>query len=99
MASARGGLDSINIDLIYGLPLQTMESFARTVGRSMRPGPTAARYAYAHLPERFQPQRRIAAAQLPPRLERCRCCRTREGGPFLAYLQANRNRARFSRII
>ena len=67
MASARAvGFDSINVDLIYGLPLQTAESFARTVEQvnALRPDRIAL-YAYAHLPERFKSQRRIAAAQLP----------------------------------
>ncbi len=62
----RIGFDSINVDLIYGLPRQTPESFARTleqVGR-LRPDRIAL-YAYAHLPERFKPQRRIISADLP----------------------------------
>ena len=60
------GFDSINLDLIYGLPRQTPESFARTLAqvRQLRPDRIAL-YAYAHLPERFKPQRRIAAADLP----------------------------------
>jgi oxygen-independent coproporphyrinogen-3 oxidase len=58
--------DSINADLIYGLPLQTRESFARTVEQigALRPDRIAL-YAYAHLPLRFKPQRRIVAAELP----------------------------------
>ncbi len=60
------GFTSINADLIYGLPLQTPESFARTVAQmaSLRPDRIAL-YAYAHLPARFKPQRRIDAHQLP----------------------------------
>jgi oxygen-independent coproporphyrinogen III oxidase len=67
IASARTlGYGSINADLIYGLPLQTRESFARTVAQigAMRPERIAL-YAYAHLPQRFKPQRRSAAADLP----------------------------------
>jgi oxygen-independent coproporphyrinogen-3 oxidase len=67
MASARElGYRSINADLIYGLPKQTPESFARTVEQvcALRPDRIAL-YAYAHLPERFKPQRRIADADLP----------------------------------
>ena len=58
--------DSINADLIYGLPLQTAASFARTVEQigELRPDRIAL-YAYAHLPQRFKPQRRIVAAELP----------------------------------
>ncbi|PKO70438.1 MAG: oxygen-independent coproporphyrinogen III oxidase [Betaproteobacteria bacterium HGW-Betaproteobacteria-16] len=60
------GFESINVDLIYGLPLQTPESFARTLAQvnELRPDRIAL-YAYAHLPTRFKPQRRIVAAELP----------------------------------
>ena len=60
------GYGSINADLIYGLPKQTPESFARTVQQigELRPDRIAL-YAYAHLPERFKPQRRIHDADLP----------------------------------
>ena len=60
------GFDSINVDLIYGLPRQTPESFARTLEqvRQLRPDRIAL-YGYAHLPERFKPQRRIVSADLP----------------------------------
>ncbi|QPC30248.1 oxygen-independent coproporphyrinogen III oxidase [Caldimonas thermodepolymerans] len=67
MQSARElGFDSINADLIYGLPRQTPESFARTLQQigELRPDRIAL-YAYAHLPQRFKPQRRIDAAELP----------------------------------
>ncbi len=67
MEEARAiGFDSINVDLIYGLPRQTPESFARTLAQvqQLRPDRIAL-YAYAHLPERFKPQRRIVAAELP----------------------------------
>ena len=65
--SARGiGFDSVSIDLIYGLPLQTPESFSRTLSQVQQLRPDrAAIYAYAHLPERFKPQRRILSAELP----------------------------------
>ena len=60
------GFQSINADLIYGLPRQSPESFARTVAQigELRPDRIAL-YAYAHLPARFKPQRRIDPAQLP----------------------------------
>lgn len=62
----RIGFDSVNVDLIYGLPLQTPESFARTLAQvsTLRPDRIAL-YGYAHLPERFKPQRRILTAELP----------------------------------
>ena len=60
------GFDSINVDLIYGLPRQTPESFARTLSQVAQLKPDRiALYAYAHLPERFKPQRRIVSADLP----------------------------------
>ncbi|MBI2745166.1 MAG: oxygen-independent coproporphyrinogen III oxidase [Burkholderiales bacterium] len=65
-AARERGFDSVNVDLIYGLPQQTPESFARTIQQvnELRPDRIAL-YAYAHLPERFKPQRRIASAELP----------------------------------
>ncbi|MGV0961383.1 MAG: oxygen-independent coproporphyrinogen III oxidase [Limnohabitans sp.] len=65
-AARRLGFESVNVDLIYGLPLQTPESFDRTLAQvnELRPDRIAL-YAYAHLPERFKPQRRIHAAELP----------------------------------
>ncbi len=65
-AARERGFDSVNVDLIYGLPQQTPESFARTIQQvnELRPDRIAL-YAYAHLPERFKPQRRIATAELP----------------------------------
>ena len=72
MQSARElGYASINADLIYGLPKQTPASFARTVQQigELRPDRIAL-YAYAHLPERFKPQRRISDADLPSPAQR-----------------------------
>lgn len=65
-AARERGFDSVNVDLIYGLPMQTPESFSRTLKQvvELRPDRIAL-YAYAHLPERFKPQRRISAADLP----------------------------------
>ena len=72
--SARAlNFESINTDLIYGLPMQTPDSFAHTVSQvaALRPDRIAL-YAYAHLPQRFKPQRRIDAADLPPPEHRIR---------------------------
>ena len=65
-AARKIGFESVNVDLIYGLPKQTPESFDRTLQQvnELRPDRIAL-YAYAHLPERFKPQRRILAAELP----------------------------------
>ncbi|OYU26476.1 MAG: oxygen-independent coproporphyrinogen III oxidase [Burkholderiales bacterium PBB2] len=67
MVSARAlGFESTNVDLIYGLPLQTPESFARTIEQvgALKPDRIAL-YGYAHLPQRFKPQRRINEVELP----------------------------------
>jgi oxygen-independent coproporphyrinogen-3 oxidase len=71
LEARRLGFESINADLIYGLPRQTPASFARTVAQigSLRPDRIAL-YAYAHLPQRFKPQRRIDAAELPGAAQR-----------------------------
>jgi oxygen-independent coproporphyrinogen-3 oxidase len=65
-AARERGFDSINVDLIYGLPRQSPESFDRTLAQvtKLRPDRIAL-YAYAHLPERFKPQRRINTVELP----------------------------------
>lgn len=70
-ASRRIGFESLNVDLIYGLPKQTPESFARTVAQvgELRPDRIAL-YAYAHLPQRFKPQRRIDDHALPTGAQR-----------------------------
>ena len=66
-ASRELGFESVNVDLIYGLPMQTPETFERTLAQVVTLHPDRiALYAYAHLPERFKPQRRIHAEDLPP---------------------------------
>jgi len=61
------GADSVNIDLIYGLPYQSeagfIESLKRIIGE-LRPDRLSI-FNYAHLPERFKPQRQIDAGTLP----------------------------------
>jgi oxygen-independent coproporphyrinogen-3 oxidase len=65
-AARANGFKSVNIDLIYGLPKQSRESFARTLDQVLQLSPDRiALYHYAHLPERFKAQRRIEAADLP----------------------------------
>ena len=62
----RIGFDSVNMDLIYGLPLQGPASFARTLEQVAQVRPDRiALYGYAHLPERFKPQRRLDGGLLP----------------------------------
>lgn len=60
------GFKSINVDLIYGLPKQTPQSFEKTIQTTITLRPDRiALYAYAHLPERFKPQRQIKTEDLP----------------------------------
>jgi len=65
-AARQLGFRSINIDLIYGLPKQTPAGFAKTLEAiiALRPDRLSI-FNYAHLPERFKPQRRINAEDLP----------------------------------
>lgn len=60
------GFRSVNIDLIYGLPLQTRAGFGRTLDTviAMRPDRLAV-YSYAHMPQLFKPQKHINADDLP----------------------------------
>lgn len=72
MAHARQcGFKSINVDLIYGLPLQTVASFLTTLETVLaaQPGRLSI-FNYAHMPELFKPQRRINAEDLPPATEK-----------------------------
>jgi len=60
------GLRSVNVDLIYGLPRQTLAGFAQTLETVLRERPDRlAVYGYAHLPHLFRAQRQIADAELP----------------------------------
>ena len=57
---------SINVDLIYGLPMQTLAGFERTLDIVLQARPDRlAIYSYAHLPELFKAQRQIDASTLP----------------------------------
>jgi len=60
------GFKSINIDLIYGLPLQNRSGFRETLQHIIDLSPDRISvFNYAHLPERFMPQRRIQSEDLP----------------------------------
>ncbi|HFD31702.1 MAG TPA: oxygen-independent coproporphyrinogen III oxidase [Gammaproteobacteria bacterium] len=62
---------SISIDLIYGLPFQTLSSFSDTLDEIIKLSPDRISvFNYAHLPNRFKPQRRINEADLPPSEEK-----------------------------
>jgi oxygen-independent coproporphyrinogen-3 oxidase len=72
-AARTAGIRSINLDLIYGLPRQTRASFAQTLDKVLVLSPERiALYHYAHLPERFKPQRRIDTTELPSAAEKMR---------------------------
>ena len=68
MEAARSeGFKSISVDLIYGLPLQSVASFARTVDEIVEQNPDRISvFNYAHLPDLFKTQRQIDASALPP---------------------------------
>lgn len=72
MQAARdAGFRSISLDLIYGLPLQTEASFARTLDKIIDAAPDRLSvFNYAHLPEMFKTQRQIDAEQLPEPAEK-----------------------------
>ena len=60
------GFESMNIDLMYGLPHQTVETFNTTLDTIIEFSPDRiALFNYAHLPHMFMPQRRIDEAAIP----------------------------------
>jgi oxygen-independent coproporphyrinogen-3 oxidase len=65
-AGRANGFRSINMDLILGLPKQTLLGFGETLERVIECDPDRiALYSYAHLPSMFKPQQRIVEADLP----------------------------------
>lgn len=66
-AAREAGFQSISVDLIYGLPLQTVASFDTTLAKiiALRPDRIAT-YSYAHLPALFKAQRLIRSEDMPP---------------------------------
>ena len=65
-AARRSGFRSVSVDLIYGLPKQTEATFSTTLNQVVELRPNRiSNYNYAHLPERFTPQKRIQASDLP----------------------------------
>jgi oxygen-independent coproporphyrinogen-3 oxidase len=60
------GFNSVSIDLIYGLPLQTIDSFTHTIDTVVSAKPDRlAVYNYAHLPHIFRAQRMIDSKDIP----------------------------------
>jgi len=65
-AARANGFRSLNVDLIYGLPRQTLSGFDVTLDKVLRGAPDRiALYSYAHVPHLFKPQRRISEYELP----------------------------------
>ncbi len=66
LAARDAGFKSVSVDLIYGLPRQTLEGFRATLEKTLSLAPDRiALYSYAHLPQIFMPQRRIHDIELP----------------------------------
>jgi oxygen-independent coproporphyrinogen-3 oxidase len=64
---------SINLDLIYGLPKQTLAGFEHTLDQVIDIAPDRiAVYGYAHLPRLFKAQRQIQSQDLPDATTRLR---------------------------
>jgi oxygen-independent coproporphyrinogen-3 oxidase len=89
-AAREAGFRSVSIDLIYGLPKQTVISMAQTLTKVIKASPDRiAVYNYAHLPHLFKPQRRIADADLPSadaRLDMLAMCIRRLGEAGYVYI-------------
>jgi oxygen-independent coproporphyrinogen-3 oxidase len=66
-AARKSGFNSVSVDLIYGLPLQTAKSFEKTIDSVLTSRPDRLSvYNYAHLPHLFRAQRMISSEQVPP---------------------------------
>ena len=70
--SARAlGFRSISVDLIYGLPFQNLDTVSRTLEKVQQLNPDRiSLYNYAHLPDRFMPQKRLRAEDMPQAAEK-----------------------------
>jgi oxygen-independent coproporphyrinogen III oxidase len=65
-AARASGFNSTSVDLIYGLPRQTLTGFARTLDEIVAlASDRVAVYGYAHLPDMFKAQNQIKASELP----------------------------------
>ena len=63
--------ESVNIDLIYGLPYQTLETFSETIDKVIKLNPDRiANFNYAHVPWLKRLQRMIDESALPPPQEK-----------------------------
>ncbi len=72
-AARAEGFHGVSLDLIYGLPHQTLDSFKQTLDTVIEMAPDRLSiFNYAHLPTRFKPQRRINTDELPNAAEKLR---------------------------
>ncbi|MEM5341087.1 oxygen-independent coproporphyrinogen III oxidase [Paraburkholderia azotifigens] len=70
-AARATGFHSIGVDLIYGLPYQTVSSFSRTLDTMLELAPDRLSvFGYAHMPQLFKMQRQMDPSTLPPPAER-----------------------------
>ncbi len=89
-AARDNGFESISVDLIYGLPHQSVFTFDETLKQiiDLRPDRVSI-FNYAHLPERFSPQKRILVSDLPApneKLEILSLCIERLTGAGYVYI-------------
>ncbi len=72
----RLGFDSVNVDVIYGLPFQTAESFGESVDKVIGLGPDrVAMFSYAHVPW-LKKQQGSFVKNLPEGMEKFRIFQT-----------------------
>lgn len=65
-AARAAGFRSISIDLIYGLPKQSLKTIGETLAKVVKASPDRISiYNYAHMPQLFKSQRLIVDADLP----------------------------------
>jgi oxygen-independent coproporphyrinogen-3 oxidase len=90
IAARDAGFRSVSIDLIYGLPLQTLDTMEQTLDKVIDLSPDRiAIYNYAHLPHLFKPQRRIGENDLPDagtKLDMLALCIGRLGSAGYVYI-------------
>ena len=89
-AARAAGFRSVSIDLIYGLPKQTLASIAQTLDKVVAASPDRISvYHYAHMPHLFKPQRRILQADMPDsatKLAMLQLCIERLGAAGYVYI-------------
>jgi oxygen-independent coproporphyrinogen-3 oxidase len=89
-AARAAAFRSVSVDLIYGLPKQTLDTMRATLAKVVAAGPDRiAVYHYAHLPHLFKPQRRILDADMPDsdtKLQMLRLCIERLGAAGYVYI-------------